>query len=103
MFPETPDTCPNCGADVPSGARACPECGADEETGWSERARYENLGIPDDSFDYNEFVKQEFEGETRARNRRKMTRTVATILLLVAFVPGLFYLVVYMLGTLFPR
>lgn len=57
-----PDTCPNCGADVPPKAKACPECGADEQTGWSEQARYDSLDLPDDKFDYDEFVKQEFGG-----------------------------------------
>ena len=42
-----PETCPNCGADVPSGAKACPECGADEQTGWSETAYASHLGLPD--------------------------------------------------------
>ena len=55
-----PEICPNCGADVPPKARACPECGADEETGWSERAHAERLGLPDDEFNYDEFVKEEF-------------------------------------------
>jgi ribosomal protein L32 len=55
-----PETCPNCGADVPRDARACPECGADEETGWSEQARYDELGLPDEEFNYDEFVKNEF-------------------------------------------
>jgi len=61
----TPEICPNCGAEVPSKARACPECGADEETGWSERARAQQLGIPDDEFDYDEFVKEEFGAEKK--------------------------------------
>lgn len=55
-----PEICPNCGADVPPKARACPECGADEKTGWSEKAAAERLGLPDDEFDYDEFVKEEF-------------------------------------------
>jgi hypothetical protein len=55
-----PDTCPNCGADVPTGARACPQCGADEHTGWSEEARASGLDLPDDSFDYDRFVDREF-------------------------------------------
>jgi uncharacterized membrane protein YvbJ len=57
---KAPETCPNCGADVPAGAKACPECGADERTGWSEQAYASGLGLPDDSFDYDQFVKQEF-------------------------------------------
>jgi hypothetical protein len=59
-----PEICPNCGADVPRKARACPECGADEATGWSEEARASGLDLPDESFDYDDFVKREF-GEKR--------------------------------------
>jgi hypothetical protein len=55
-----PETCPNCGTDVPANARACPECGADEQTGWSEAARTDGLGLPDENFDYDDFVKNEF-------------------------------------------
>jgi len=56
-----PETCPNCGADVPARARACPECGADEKTGWSQEAYASKLNLPDESFDYNEFVERELE------------------------------------------
>ncbi|MFO1501130.1 MAG: zinc ribbon domain-containing protein [Verrucomicrobiota bacterium] len=55
-----PETSPNCGADVPKHARACPECGACDETGWSDDVASSSADIPDDSFDYNEFVKREF-------------------------------------------
>ena len=55
-----PATCPNCGADVPKGAKACPECGADEQTGWSEESYASGLGISEDSFDYEKFVEEEF-------------------------------------------
>ena len=57
-----PEICPNCGAEVPPKARACPECGADEQTGWSEEARVGGLDLPDENFDYNDFVKREFGG-----------------------------------------
>ena len=59
----TPESCPNCGADVPRGARACPGCGADENTGWSDEAYASKLGLPDDSFDYGDFVDREFGGK----------------------------------------
>ena len=55
-----PDICPNCGAEVPQKARACPACGSDEKTGWSDVAHADNLGLPDESFDYDEFVQREF-------------------------------------------
>jgi hypothetical protein len=45
---------------VPRKARACPECGADEQTGWSEDADAQRLDLPDDNFNYDEFVKKEF-------------------------------------------
>ncbi|MGH7971767.1 MAG: zinc-ribbon domain-containing protein [Limisphaerales bacterium] len=56
----TPDLCPNCGAEVPKRARACPECGADEQTGWSEQAAAAGLDLPDEEFDYDGFVQEEF-------------------------------------------
>ena len=70
-----PETCPNCGADVPRGALACPECGADERTGWNDRAdsqrTADRLGIPDDEFNYDEFVKEEFGERRESRARTK--------------------------------
>jgi hypothetical protein len=58
---KTPEICPVCGEDVPGGALACPECGADHNSGWREGAgTYEALDLPDEDFDYGEFVRQEF-------------------------------------------
>ena len=62
----SPEVCPKCGAEVPPQAKACPECGSDETTGWSEQARYDELDLPDDPFDYGDFVKREFGGAGRA-------------------------------------
>lgn len=59
-----PKICPNCGAEVPHKARACPECGADEKTGWSDEAYASGLDLPDETFDYNDFVKREFGGKS---------------------------------------
>jgi len=59
--PSTPDICPACGSSVPPNAACCPHCGSDPQTGWSDRATAQHLGISDpDDFDYNEFVKAEF-------------------------------------------
>lgn len=93
-----PDLCPNCGAMVPERARACPECGADEETGWSDRAQAQRLGLPDDEFDYDEFVREEF-GETgKAKKAGPQIKPhglnwvwwIAGLLLLLAFAYGYF-------------
>src|SRR6185503_8613566 len=67
-LPRPPEICPNCGAAVPPDAKACPDCGSDDQTGWSETAAAAGLGLPDESFDYDKFVDEEF-GERPARPR----------------------------------
>jgi hypothetical protein len=85
----TPEVCPNCGAEVPARAKACPECGADERTGWSDEAHHESIGLPDDSFDYDEYVKREFAGKRQrgVPGIRLVWQVIAAIL-----VAGLLYL-----------
>ena len=62
----TPEICPVCGEDVPLGAKACPECGADERSGWREDADTTGgLDLPDEEFNYDEFVKKEFGNEAK--------------------------------------
>jgi uncharacterized membrane protein YvbJ len=56
----SPESCPNCGATVPRNAKSCPECGSDEETGWSDGTETDGLDLPDEKFDYDDFVKKEF-------------------------------------------
>lgn len=77
----SPEDCPNCGAEVPRGARSCPECGADENTGWNEDATAQRLGIPVGSFDYDEFIDEEF-GSPKRRGLRWYWVTTGVILLL---------------------
>lgn len=61
-MPMPPEVCPNCGADIPPKARVCPGCGSDEKTGWSDEAEMGGLGLPDDDFSYDDFIKEEFGG-----------------------------------------
>lgn len=81
-------TCPVCGADVHPNALACRECGADENSGWrDDRDEVDGLsasGVPDDDFDYDQFVAAEF-GHGASRNRPKTVWVVAAALLLAAF------------------
>ncbi|MEI6218432.1 MAG: zinc ribbon domain-containing protein [bacterium] len=61
-------TCPACGEEIPTGSRACPHCGACEKTGWNEEAtRCNGLDLPDEDFDYDEFVKTEFGSSAKPR------------------------------------
>ena len=78
-----PETCPNCGADVPRKAKACPECGSDESTGWSDDAQVQNLGLPDEEFNYDEFTQREF-GKPKKSPRQMLWWVVAVILLVLS-------------------
>lgn len=87
-----PETCPNCGADVPSRAKACPECGADENSGWEEgadQATAADLGLPEEDFDYDEFVKREFSSSPKPHGLRWvwwLTGIALLIFILLAWV-----------------
>jgi predicted nucleic acid-binding Zn ribbon protein len=85
--PPPPDACPQCGATVPDNARACPECGACDETGWSEKARYDALDLPNADFDYDEFVRGEF-GPEKGRRGRPRWWWIAVALILVVWLLG---------------
>ena len=82
--------CPVCGEDIPRTALACPECGADHNSGWREDAEtYDAVDLPDEDFNYEEFVKQEF-----GSSRRPVIKTawwLTAILLVAAFIAIYFY------------
>ena len=86
----TPEICPSCGAEVPPRAKSCPECGADEHTGWSEEAYASNLGLPDDSFDYEEFVGREFGGK-----KDPPSRPFGAVWMVVAIVLVVVFLLIF--------
>lgn len=78
-----PEVCPNCGADVPPQAIACPECGADEQTGWSEEAYASGLDLPEEEFDYDEFVEKEFGREIKPRGLKTVWWITGILLLII--------------------
>lgn len=80
----SPEYCPHCGAEVPPKARSCPECGSDEQTGWSDRALADRLGLPDEEFDYAEFTQREFGGRPlRRRGPHRLWWLLAVVLTLL--------------------
>jgi hypothetical protein len=80
-----PEVCPNCGADVPRNAKSCPECGSDENTGWAGSAHAGNLGLPDEDFDYNKFVKEEFGSRSPKPRGIHWLWWLTALLLILAF------------------
>ena len=87
----TPEVCPVCGEDVPRNSLACPECGADHNSGWREEAQtYDSAGLPNDDFDYDEFVREEF-GEGRKRALIKPVWWVTAIVLIVISIAAYLY------------
>jgi hypothetical protein len=88
--PKAPEVCPFCGDDVPRGALACPECGADHNSGWRGGPdHYDAVDLPDEDFNYDEFVTQEF-GSSR-RPTIKTVWWITAILPVAAFIAIYFY------------
>lgn len=81
-----PEVCPVCGADVPSKALACPTCGADHNSGWrANTASTDGLDLPDEDFDYDAYVQDEF-GATAKPRGIKTGWWITAILVLLTLV-----------------
>ena len=74
--------CPECGADVPVGSEGCKACGprkvahkmrrkkqkaARKKRSWEQDSTYDGLGLPDEDFDYEDYVDREFGGKPHKR------------------------------------
>lgn len=83
MF-KPPGDCPVCGESVPKGAKACPGCGADEKSGWQEDDTYDGLDLPEEKFDYDEFVATEFGGKSRGKTLHPVWWITALVLVVAS-------------------
>jgi hypothetical protein len=84
---EAPSVCPVCGEDVPRGSLACPECGADHNSGWREDADiYDSLDLPEENFDYDEFVRREFPSKIRPPGMKPIWWITAILVLVISVV-----------------
>lgn len=81
--------CPSCGYTVSPNARSCGRCGARRDGDlWEESESYDGLDLPDEDFDYDDFVRREFgEGKARRSFKEHLWWWVALILL-IAFAFG---------------
>jgi uncharacterized membrane protein YvbJ len=88
---QAPEICPVCGEDVPRDSLACPGCGADHNSGWQEDAEnYDGLDLPDESLDYDEFVRREFGSGLKPAGMKTIWWITAIIVLAVSI--ALFFL-----------
>ena len=75
--------CPVCGEEVPNNAKSCPECGACDKSGWSGVPDIGHLGLPDEDFDYEKFVAEEFGGGQK-KSSMQWVWILAALLVLIA-------------------
>ena len=79
-----PGQCPACGEWVRRSELACSYCGADERSGWKADADvYGGLDLPDDEFNYDDFVAKEFGAGGTKRSGKNLWWWVAVILIVV--------------------
>ncbi len=77
-----PGQCPACGEWVTRGSAACDDCGACAKSGWkSDTNIYDGLDLPDEDFDYDDFINREFGRPAASMDRRLFWRIVAAVLL----------------------
>lgn len=72
--------CPQCGAEVSPNAAGCREC----EGRWETSEIYDGLDLPDDEFDYNEFVENEFGGGRKTG--KELFWWIVALITLLAFI-----------------
>ncbi|NJK92096.1 MAG: hypothetical protein HC904_09870 [Blastochloris sp.] len=84
-----PGECPVCGTHVRRGTSACPVCGADALSGWKQDKLHQDLDLPDDSFDYESFLEEEFGSPKKSSPTKKLWWWTALILLLLLLLLGL--------------
>lgn len=81
-----PGQCPVCGEWVRKGAVACDSCGACSKSGWSGEADYDGLDLPDDDFDYDEYLQREFGADSQGRRRSLPWWWLVAVVLLIVLV-----------------
>jgi len=79
--------CPECGAEVHPNASGCRECGARKENGeWLQPEVYDGVDLPDDDFDYEAFLEEEFGERTgRPASAKQAFWWLVAVITLIAF------------------
>jgi len=92
-----PDTylCPGCGDEVPIGPRGCPKCtrhpkprGKSAPKPWERDKASDGLDLPDEGFNYDDFVAREFGKAPHRRIGIAWYWWVTALVLLVLIIAG---------------
>ncbi|MCB1096731.1 MAG: hypothetical protein KDN22_14225 [Verrucomicrobiae bacterium] len=93
----SPFECGVCGKKLAANTRACPACGADENTGlredtWGTDAASELGFIDEEGFDYEAFLKEEFDKDGKVKKKRDLHPVwwIAGIALLISMLYAVF-------------
>jgi uncharacterized membrane protein YvbJ len=82
--PRTPKVCSVCGEELPHDALGCTQCGADHNSGWKEDPdSYDGVGLPEDEFDYDDFIQQEFGSQAKPAGLKTIWWIVGIVLIIV--------------------
>lgn len=76
--------CPGCGAEVKVGSRGCPKCNNLDPWEIEGNEEFDGLDLPDDEFDYDEFVEKEL-GNGIPKRGLALFWWITAVILLVAF------------------
>lgn len=94
--------CPGCDKEVAVGSRACPYCNPPQKArkrpkpvasrskwSWHQESTAEGLDLPDEDFDYDEFVAREFGRKPHRRIGIKWYWWLTALILLVLMIMGI--------------
>ena len=98
--------CPGCDKEVAVGSRACPHCNPAAEASradqgaaagrtkrsWEQDKSADGLDLPDEDFDYDDFVAREFGGKPHRRIGIKWYWWVTALVLVVLMILGIAWL-----------
>jgi len=84
-LPKTPPFCPVCGEELSPNAKACSRCGACHHSGWTEEAHLSAFDLPEEEFDYDEFLATEFGAGTKKREIKLLWWLTALLVLIALF------------------
>ena len=76
--------CPGCGVEVKVGSPGCPKCNNLDPWEIEENGAHDGLDLPDDDFDYDEFVEKEFSDRLPKRGKA-LFWWITAVILLIAF------------------